>query len=73
MNFVAVQFNKFHLDFLGHPVSAEATRCAYLIEYTKEIVRPLGSWREGGICADEGVVAKWSFVNIVERTHFLIS
>ena len=45
----------------------------YLVENTEEVVRPLGSWSQGGIRAHKGVVAEGSFVNIVERAHFLIS
>lgn len=48
-------------------------RQAYLVENPKEIVRPLGSWSQSGIGTDKGVVAKGSFVNIVERAYFLIS
>lgn len=46
---------------------------SHLAENTKEIVRPLGSWSQSGVRTDKGVVAERSFVNIVERAHFLIS
>lgn len=51
----------------------EVLRRTYLVENTKEIIRSLGSWSQSGIHADKGVIAKGSFVNIVERADFLIS
>lgn len=43
----------------------------YFTKNAKEIIRPLGSRSEGSICTDEGVVAKWSPVDVVEWPHFL--
>lgn len=54
-------------------LSRAGGRQPYLVENTKEIVRPLGSWSQSGIRTDKGVVAKGSFVNVVERANFLIS
>lgn len=45
----------------------------YLVENTKEIVRPLGSWSQSGIRTDKRVVSKGSFVNVVERADLLVS
>lgn len=45
----------------------------YLVENTKEVVGSLGSRSQGGIHTHKRVVAKGSFVNIVERADFLIS
>ena len=47
-------------------------RQTHLVENPKEIVRPLGSWSQRGVHAHEGVAAKRSLVDIVERADFLI-
>lgn len=44
----------------------------YLVENAKEVVWPLGSGGDGCISTDEGVVAEWSLVDIVEGSNFLI-
>lgn len=54
-------------------LSRESGRSLYLVENTEEIVRPLGSWSQRCIRTDKRVVAEGSFVNVVERAHFLVS
>lgn len=46
---------------------------SYLVENTKEVVWPLGSWIQSGIRTDKGIVAEGFFVNVVKGAYFLIS
>jgi len=61
------------MRILNNPVDVYvASQQLYLVENTKEVVRPLGSWSQSGIRTHKGVVAKWRLVNVVEGADFLI-